>query len=177
MPAPAVVEPPAIDIVAKAQADDEKSELTATSLAVIGSLLPMATTAVGLTLDGDLGTRVTGSGLALSLVGPSFGHWYTGEFLTKGMVARAGGALLLLAGADAALSARSGIGMFEDDGAAGAMLLGGAALYVGGAIYDIATAGKAAHKYNVERYQVMPTRLSTTNGKSGAFGLAVGGTF
>jgi hypothetical protein len=80
------------------------------------------------------------------LFGPSVGHWYAGKVLTPGLGVRALGFAI---GAAA-------FGGNDVDDAISLMLLGTATV-LGGAIYDVATAGRSAREYNFEHAtRVMP---------------------
>jgi len=151
-----------------------KSPSTATLLALAGAVLPVAVMVVTAeTGDDDL---FSGALLASTLT-PSLGHWYAGEFLTTGMALRGVGGLLVIAGVAQALSCFEGCG--GGAGAAGGVILAGAGSYVGGTIYDVATAGDAARRYNRShgaQMAVAPTMIPTGGGAM-AMGMGVSGSF
>ncbi len=72
------------------------------------------------------------------LLGPSVGHWYSGKVLTPGLGVRALGYALIAAGVDD-----------DSDDGFGLVMLGITAV-IGGASYDVATAGRSARQYNFE---------------------------
>lgn len=51
----------------------------------------------------------------------------------------------------------------------------GAVLFTGGAIYDIATAGRAARKWNGKHVQIAPILVG--NGRTSSFGVGISGAF
>lgn len=111
------------------------------------------------------------SGAAVSVLGPSFGHWYAGKALTPGLAMRAGGLAVAAAGAFGVLG-----GCEFDDGDCGASLdriamYAGVATFVGGAVYDIATARGRVRERNARDVQITPMVSGTTGGVSisGAF--------
>ena len=115
--------------------------------------------------DETFGTALVLAGGASSIVTPSLGHWYAGDILTPGLGLRVVGAGL----------ATFAIFSDGDDASIGLMLLGGA-LASGGTIYDLVTAGRAAHAYNAKHnLTLMPTVVRTASGSAPAFGL--GGRF
>ena len=159
-----------------------KSPTTATLLALGGAVAPVVMIAVG----GETGNDglISGGFLASTLT-PSLGHWYAGEFLTTGMALRGVGGLLFITGVAQALSGAcwgggdcggSG-GGGENDGAA--LILLGAGSYVGGTVYDVATAGAAARRYNRThgaQMAVAPTMIPSAGGAM-AMGMGVRGSF
>lgn len=151
-----------------------KSPTTATLLALAGAVLPVAVmVATSETGDDDL---FSGALLASTLT-PSLGHWYAGEFLTTGMALRGVGGLLVIAGVAQALSCFEGCS--DGAGAAGGLILAGAGSYVGGTIYDVATAGAAARRYNRShgaQMAVAPTMIPAGGGAM-AMGMGVSGSF
>jgi hypothetical protein len=116
-------------------------------------------------------------GSATFFFGPSFGQWYAGRMLTPGLGLRAGGVGLGYVGLAVLLEDTLDDSSSHDSGGVGAgLMLGGAALFVVGGIWDITTAGESARNWN-ERHtlSVMPTAISTSHGT--ASGLALTGTF
>jgi hypothetical protein len=161
-----------------------RSENTALALSIGGTLAGPALMVAGVValdnsgaIDGDAGGRlvVPGTlvftGAAMTVLGPSFGHWYAGRALTPGMALRAGGLALAAAGAVGA------IGNCEiDDGNCGAdpgrlAVYAGIATFVGGAVYDIATAPRRVRERNQRVLAIVPTVSATGGGVSiaGAF--------
>lgn len=113
-------------------------------------------------------------GLVAVSFGPSVGHWYTGEVLTPGLGLRAGGVVALGAGLAVALNDCPIFGDHCNDSPGGAALaVAGAALWVSGTVYDIATASRAAHRANREAAQISIAPTITRE----QTGVAVVGTF
>jgi hypothetical protein len=152
---------------------------TAVSVALVGGGIALSNEAphAGATM-----AVVGGFGL---LIGPSVGHAYgENRFWTAGMTMRVGGLViaggggLLLSAADA----EAGIGCVEADCSRNdshtlqyAVIATGAALFVGGAIYDVATAGSATDRYNASHVTVAPTAIASAHGA--VAGVGIGGTF
>jgi hypothetical protein len=116
-----------------------------------------------LVLVGALGT----------LVAPSLGHWYARDYLTAGMGLRAVGAAAMIGGVFAAFD-----DLFEDDrddSAADTAIVLGVIAYGAGTIYDIATAGRAAQRYNDQRHHL--ALAPVVNPTTGSYGVALGGRF
>lgn len=132
--------------------DGEKGPLspsTATGYALLGTLSGPALTALAIAA-GDSGNEDLAIGLgwlaaAGYLAGPSAGRWYAGETGAGTILARGGGAALMIGGIAASICFDS----CSDEGSGPAMaMLAGAGLFVGATIYDIATASDAARTYN-----------------------------
>lgn len=167
---------------ATASADDRldapRNENTALGLSIAGTLAGPAMFAAGVyTLDNSgaiddeeaslaMPAALLVSGAAVSVLGPSFGHWYAGKALTPGLAMRAGGLAVAAAGAFGAF------GSCEfDDGDCGASLdriamYAGVATFVGGAVYDIATARGRVRERNAREVQITPMVSGTTGGVS-----------
>jgi hypothetical protein len=158
----------------------DKDPTTATTLSVLGSLAPFGMIIVAGQLDQDSkgAANVLGVGGAIGLVvGPSLGHWYSGEFFTGGMAMRGIGGAVFVAGAMSSFGDCFLKEHCDSSNGDAAMLIGGI-LYVGGTIYDIATAGSAAREYNRTHrrgpsFQVGPTVV----GAHASPGFGVAGTF
>lgn len=113
---------------------------------------------------------------------PSAGHWYSGKFFTKGMGMRAGGIAIAVTGFVTALNDDCFISCGDDDdrpsdpdgdnALGGAIILGGAVLFVAGVSHDIATADNAARDYN-ERHRFRVAPIVSRD----QVGMAVTGTF
>jgi hypothetical protein len=122
-------------------------------------------------------------GAAGIMFGPNAGHWYAGDFWTPGLGMRLGGGALASIGLMMALSEAFDDWGSEDEyesgddpsmEAAGAMFLVGSALFVSGAVYDIATAPRAARRHNERsRRQIS---VAPTLGRENV-GLVVAGRF
>ena len=131
-------------------------------------LLSLGMTAGGLglvALGGE--TRVPAISTAGSiafLVGPTAGHIYAGHTANAGLAARGIGMLAGLVGAVMIVSCIDSCGSNDGRAESGAVLfIGGGLLYAGGAIYEIATAPEAAHRYNKE-HGFEATVVPTGNG-------------
>ena len=153
---------------------DQKSEQTAIVLSLsTGVLLPIAM--VGATRSGGsvaLGTATVGA----IILGPASGKWYAGESGGLGIGLRFAGSLVAVGVFVAAINNDCETQSCTDDSNRAAYLaLGGAALVVGSTIYDIATAGRAARRYNASHIVVAPAPVST--GGPPGLGLTIGGTF
>lgn len=110
-----------------------------------------------------------------TLVAPSFGHWYAHSYLTRAQGVRL--VSVLVAGIGFAAVASS---VWDDghdgDEFAGTLLLGAGSLgYVTATLYDLATAGAAAERWNARshRLAVVPMISRATD----SYGLALGGRF
>src|SRR4051812_33236277 len=124
----------------------EKSATTAVLLSLGMTVGGFAVAEVG--ANNQIPTLST-VGSIMFMVGPTTGHIYAGHTWNGGLAARligvgAGfiGLLLIVPCIE---------GCSDGNGTAGAVfLVGGALTYAGGGIYEIATAGEAAHRYNRE---------------------------
>jgi len=132
---------------------EELSESTAVWLSLGGTAASWTLLAVASKMDQGPGSNASNIGTigALgTLLAPSFGHWYAHSYLTRGLGLRVAGVTATFFGLGVLL------GSCEDEcsdaGLAAALLLGGASLYVGGTIDDIATAPGKVRRYN-ERFQ------------------------
>jgi hypothetical protein len=134
---------------------------------------------------GQLNEPLLYTGLATSVVTPSLGNWYAGEYLTWGMAVRAAAAGLgtyAVAGQyqwETCANASSSTQQCKVVTTTGvALLLVAAIAYVGGAAYDVKDAPDAVDRYN-ERHgsvQLTPTAMRGITGAP-APGLAIVGRF
>lgn len=171
---------------------DRKSEDAATWLAVAGTVIPLGLFALGARgrNDQENETLMT-AGLVGFLVGPSTGHVYgTGTIGAPGFLIRSTGALTGMVGiavGAAGVLGCSDLGAIfggpprsapcDDHASESQTILGvGAALLVGGAIYDIATVGRATRRANARRWALAPTLLRSNN-QSPTVGLGFSGAF
>ena len=130
-------------------------------------------------------TRRAGEGLMIAgavttLVTPSLGDWYAGEYLTTGVKLRAAGLGVGLVGVGVYFAGESKCQQFGDScyggsgpnvsGASVAFAAGGA-LYLAGAIYDVVHAPTAAD----ERFQIVPAVIASAHGPT--TGVGIGGRF
>lgn len=115
--------------------------------------------------------RIGTIGALGTLVAPSFGHWYARSFLTRGLGLRVAGATATFFGLAILIS------QCEDEcsnaGLAAALMLGGAGLYVGGTIDDIATAPGKVRRYNERFHDVALVPMI----RGDSSGLTVAGRF
>jgi hypothetical protein len=121
------------------------------------------------------------AGLGTSVISPSLGQWYAGDYLTIGEGVRAASAAVaLLAIANGGETVRcdnndSPTAMCKSFTHTGVALLGLAAIaYIGGAAYDVIDAPDAVERYNARHYMIMPT-LGPPGSPSA--GLAITGRF
>src|SRR5262249_45011568 len=130
---------------------DARDPAIATTLSIGGTLAGVATliAASQLHQDDNIDAAVLG-GVTFLTLGPSFGHWYSGRIVTWGLGARAAGLVGLTIGVSRMFACESwdGPGPCDKDKNAAAFGWGGAALFVGGTIYDLVTASSAAEDYN-----------------------------
>jgi hypothetical protein len=151
-----------------------KSPASATLLAVAGSLVGPI-----MIMTGDQ-TLVLGGAVAM-IAAPSAGRWYSNEVGTFPLLVRGVGATALVAGLTTVCwedcTQQTSSESNEN------LLIGGALLLVGGTIYDIATAGDAARRYNrnhnrvLSSLQVAPMVQPRTATAGNVTGLSVSGAF
>ncbi len=152
---------------------DGKSANTALALSLGGTAA-----SVGLYLAGvqreDPKLLVAG-GLS-SLFTPALGHWYAGSYATPGMGMRVGGGLLIAVGFSMSFK---GFPSEQERGAeatVGEVIgIAGIGLFAGGVIYDIATAGRAAKRWNAKHMQLAPSVVSS--GAHTTMGIGLSGAF
>lgn len=134
---------------------EPKSPVTATALALTGTIVPLAVIGAGI---GANDTRVMLGGMAGLMIAPSIGHWYAGEAFTTGMGIRiVGGGIAMLSFAY----------LIETDGessAAGYLMLGGAGCAALGAVVDIVTAPGAVDAWNKKHVDVTVMKTGTGYG-------------
>lgn len=137
--------------------------------------------AIGLavaTRSGDLGTV----GMVGTFIAPSFGHWYSGKYVTRGGVLRVVGFATLIVGA---LADNEGCSLFysghgdpepADCGEdfrttkGTVLILAGLAMFAGGTVDDIVTAPGRARRHN-DSLRVQPIV------RADGGGLAIAGAF
>jgi hypothetical protein len=151
-----------------------KSRTRAQTLSAIGAGVSGAIVLTSVFTGSSLGTvnmPLLYTGLGVSVLAPSAGEWYAGEWLTWGMGVRA------IAGATAIVvtqtqtqtqtCAASGLPCTSLSGG-GVALLGIIAIaYVGGMAYDVIDAGDAVDRYNRAHgftFDVTPTVMTTPSG-------------
>lgn len=166
---------------------DRKSENTATLLAVAGTVIPLGLFALGAGGNNDQESdTLMAAGLVGIWGGPSAGHVYaTGNLKAPGLLIRSAGVLGGLVGISVLVSGALGCIDFgspesapcDDHAREGNAILGiSAAVLVGGAIYDIATASTTTRRANARRFAVAPTLLRSDT-QSPTVGLALSGAF
>lgn len=171
-------------VTGTARADGPKSESTSQILAGIGTGVSSV-----LILSGFLAADSTYpynkplmySGLATALVTPSLGHFYSGEYVTIGMAARALGVGIATYGLTHYVhSTTCELGGETDchklDSGAIPFLGLAAIAFVGGMAYDVDDAGDAAKRWNEHHgFAVTPTVVPSTTGP--APGISLVGQF
>jgi MFS family permease len=134
------VPPPASGPVA-----GEKSPGVALALSLGGTVGCVALGGLADTTGND--GLATAGGLCL-WVAPSFGHWYAGTWWTTGMTLRTAALGGLVVGAALLFDECVNDEVGCDEGISTAVLLGAAFTFIGGIVYDVATAPGAARKHN-----------------------------
>ena len=151
---------------ANAEPDRTKSPTTAKVLAYVGTFAAPALGLTNLANDMDtpearrIGWTMVGVESALMVLGPSAGHWYTGQVFTKAMAVRAGGAALTAAGLVLFTQcAQPDADCHRDDPepylTVGLFTSGMVAL-IAGTIWDVFDAPRAAERWNARRVMVAP---------------------
>lgn len=93
------------------------------------------------------------AGLIGVMVGPGFGHWYAGKYVTRGLVIRLVATGLGVAG----LIATFAPGSRDNDGSAIGIPIVFGALYLGGTVDDVVQAPRRARRRNARAVAVVPT--------------------
>lgn len=131
--------PPAAP-AAPAPSGKQRSEGTALGLSLGATLAAWGGLWVGSMRidDGERNEPLAQVSLIATVVAPTLGHWYSGSYVSRGLVIRA-----------AALGAMS-VGLLKISAGAGGetLLWGGLALHVAGTIDDLVTAPGKARRYN-----------------------------
>ena len=166
-----------------AAADDTASEPpksrgAAFALSAGGTALSLGIMAGGLA-TGDGTTFVVGA--LSSLITPSAGEWYAGQGFTLGLGTRLVSAGVFVAGVAEGFKCFSlyadNSSCHNDPQLAGALLIVGAVGYGAGVVYDIATAGAAADRYNQRFHLHVAPVVSRSVGAGTALGVGIQGTF
>lgn len=175
----------ALLVCGSARAD--KSPDTAKLLSGVGTGVSSALVVGGFMFaaDGDaFNTPLLYSGLASSIITPSLGQWYAGDWFTPGMAVRIGAVGLATFALThetydvvCPLSSSAEMRMCSQLKGAGIALLGVAAIaYVGAAAYDVSDAPQAVERHNHRSGVIMaPTAMSSPQGV--VPGLALAGYF
>ena len=154
------------------QQGEELSESTAVWLSLGGTAASWTLVAVASEMGGSSNAgRIGTIGALGTLFAPSFGHWYARSFLTRGLGLRVAGVAATFFGLSILLS------QCDDEcsnaGLAAALMLGGAGLYVGGTIDDIAAAPGKVRQYNQRFQNVVVAPMIRGDGS----GLMIAGRF
>jgi hypothetical protein len=125
----------------------------------------------------DWGRATINVGVTSSLLTPSLGQLYAGEYWTSGMTLRGAGAATALV---AATLAFDGVGPGTSSGnarsnAASLLAVGAAGLYLAGVIYDVGHASDSARHANDRHLTFAPTMVGA--GADRHMGLGLAGTF
>jgi hypothetical protein len=164
--------------------EDAKNGTTAVLLSLGGTAAGFGLMALaGDQRDPDTATTLGLTGFAVFTLGPSFGRWYAGHaFWTTGLSLRTGGVAAAMLGAIIAFNTcgiDTGTCNNNGDNIGSALLIGGALLFVGGGIYDIAVAPGEVTDWNrahARSLSIAPTALRDARGDT-APGLALVGSF
>jgi hypothetical protein len=135
------------------QHGEELSESTAVWLSLGGAAASWTLVAVAWEMaqrDSSNAGRIGTIGVLGTLFAPSAGHWYARSFLTRGLGLR-------VAGVTATFLGLAMVSQCDDECSdlaevAGVLAVGGAGLYIGGTIDDIAAAPGKVLRYN-QRFQ------------------------
>jgi len=145
---PAALPPPA-PLPPPVPQGEQLSEATANWLGFGATAASWTLIFVASDMDSSRGNanRVATIGAIGTVFAPSFGHWYAGSFLTRGLGLRVLG-IGLTVGALVSV-----IGDCEEDcggdhTGAGVLALVGAGLFIGGTIDDLGTTGSAVRRHN-----------------------------
>jgi hypothetical protein len=123
------------------------------------------------------------TGIGTSIVTPSLGEYYAGQYLTWGEALRAGAAGLAIVGINQTKST-SCLGQTDDNtckeiSTGGIAILGlGLIAYIGGVFYDVLDAPDAVDRYNYKlRMQVTPGLMPSPSGGPPGGGVWLRGSF
>ncbi|MDB4959273.1 MAG: hypothetical protein JWO36_6842 [Myxococcales bacterium] len=154
---PSAIVPESVELPTPIQDDSYRSPATAVALSLGVTLGGYGMAALGSSLDRHSGSSspnaLTSVGALVGLVGPSVGHLYAGDAWNRGLAIRASGLAAALVGVAVWFSGCPLFGNHCDHGAEAVgvtLLFVGEGVYIGGSIYEIATAGRAAREYNAE---------------------------
>jgi len=152
------------------------SEGVALTLAIGGTLGSCAVMVGPLYFtNSDDAVWLAAAGALGTFLAPSFGHWYAGKYLTRGVGLRAAGVLSLAAAVAVAVAEHSLIAdeySAERSWKTEALALAGAALLLGGAVDDMVTTPRRVRQRNRARSVAIAPLASP-----GLAGLALGGRF
>lgn len=145
---------------------EAKSETTAFTLSLGGTLASASLMAYGLSRPAASGVAMFDIGLLSTLITPSLGHFYAGDIWTAGLGMRAAGGAVALVGVAQALGCLDTEDTCNFVGGGGLALTAGGVLAAAGAFYDIATAPKAARRYNAKHVSLVPASPGANVGLS-----------
>jgi hypothetical protein len=155
---------------------DELSPGTALALSLGGTLASYGLIIASMDRYGDEYEAMALVGGIGTFVAPSFGHWYEGTILTRGLGFRALGAGTFVTAAMVALSECPLFSEQEcnESPAAPILAIAGAAMWVGGTVDDIIQAPRRARRHNARLRGVTLAPMAT---RGGGGGLVVAGSF
>lgn len=180
---PVRAQPQSPAVASSGAVPDEKSPATALQLSLLGTGAGFGMMVAGARWDSS---GLSLAGFAVTLIGPSAGHFYAGE--TGRGLALTG----LRVGAVAATLAGATWGLFdcfdlysedtcEFSPGATALIVGGVVLGAGSTIYSLYDAPRAARRHNARerRLFLVPAPMAVQSSGSGdtGFGLHLGGSF
>lgn len=159
---------------------------TALRLSILGSAIPVAAiglgTFVGLESSNsairDFGSVIAIGGALAGVVTPSLGELYSHRWLTVGMALRTGGVFAEMMGYATGFSHEIGDcldpGPCHHSASTYGLLIGGAALYLGGMVLDVVSAPEVARAWTGRHeVQLLPTAMKTTSGTTTGMALSL----
>ncbi len=170
-----------------ARADTEAVDPDAAlRLSVIGSAVPLAAVGLGAGLElvhggtaaNDLGTGLLVGGLLVGVITPSLGELYGHHWLDGAIAMRAAGVVVgfagLVSGFNNDLGDCATPGPCHHSATTYALLVGGAALYLGGMALDIVGAPQTARAWNARHeLQLVPTAMTSAHATVAGLGVTV----
>ena len=152
---------------AAARAEGHKSPEEA--LALSGGVTLLSGILVAATAEDDHLSPMTAIGIGGLALGPSLGHLYAGEYITGGLALRAAGLTAAILGYREAASCSSG----DCNAPAGVTVaLLGAGAFAAGILWDVATAPRAARRWNERRGTTIAPVITDDD-----VGIMLGGSF
>jgi hypothetical protein len=170
-----------------ARADDEAvNPETAQRLSVIGSAVPLAAIGLGAGLElvhggtavNDLSTGLLVGGLLVGVITPSLGHFYAHHWLDGAIAMRGAGVLIgfvgLVSGFNNDVGDCATPGPCHHSATTYGLLIGGAALYLGGMALDLVGAPETARAWNARhQLQLSPTAMRSGHSTVAGVGVAL----
>jgi hypothetical protein len=159
-------------------ATDGKDPTTALTLSLGGTLVSAGMMGYALhrlasrtdSYNDSTGVTIFDIGLFSTLITPSLGQFYAGNYLSTGLVIRGAGAAVAAVGAVQAIGCVDSSTSCNDGKVALAI---GAGVVAVGAIWDIVDAPRAANRWNLKHVQLAPVSVGTGS----SVGLGVSGQF